>query len=456
LRTPEVNKIGNGSRVLFQVSRAAPSLDSDTVHERPHDEFDDCSSVLMPPYSRSLLQSGDVRIASVFFVPSFWNPGPMFLITLAGIAIVLLVLVDSFETTVLPRRVTHRFRFARFYYLGTWRVWRAVALRLPSRKWREAFLSLFGPLSLLGLLVTWVIGLILGFAVVHWSAATRLQLPDSNQSFSTYFYWSGGTFFTLGYGDVTPSETLGRVLAVAEAGLGFGFLAMIIGYLPVIYQTYSRREVLIGLLDARAGSPPSAAELILRVARSGDIGLVDPFLAECERWAAELLESHLSFPVLSYYRSQHDNQSWLAALSAILDATAVLTVGVKGHNSFQSRLTFAMARHAAVDLALIFKTPPLPPDSDRLPDGLILRLHKQLNEAGVTFVDEDSLGVKLAELRAMYEPFVNALAQRFLLALPPFVSTEPTADNWQRSAWMKRAPRIVNLSNTSMGDSHFN
>ena len=258
----------------------------------------------------------------------------MFLFTLLGIAIILSVLIDAFETTVLPRRVTHRFRFARFYYLGTWRVWRVIALRIPSRKWRESFLSLFGPLSLLGLLITWVFCLILGFGLVHWSNGTHLQLPDNDQSFSTYFYWSGGTFFTLGYGDITPITVIGRVLAVAEAGLGFGFLAVIIGYLPVISQTFSRREVLIGMLDARAGSPPSAAELLTRAARSGDIGQIDSFLAECERWAAELLESHLSFPLLSYYRSQHDNQSWLSSLTTILDACAVLTVGVKGHNSF--------------------------------------------------------------------------------------------------------------------------
>src|SRR5262249_41887504 len=158
--------------------------------------------------------------------------------------------------------------FARFYYLTTWKLWRRVALQIATAKRRESFLSVFGPLSLLGLLVLWVIVLIVGFAVLHWSLSTAVSAPERDVTWSTYLYWSGGTFFRLGYGDVTPATPLGRLLAIAESGMGFGFLAMIIGYLPVIYQTFSRREAMIGSLDARAGSPPSSAQLLLRAARS--------------------------------------------------------------------------------------------------------------------------------------------------------------------------------------------
>src|SRR5262249_12251993 len=153
----------------------------------------------------------------------------------------------------------------------------------------------------------------------------------------TYLYLSGVTFFTLGYGEVVPMTALGRVLIVAESGLGFGFMAVIIGYLPVLYQAFSRREVTISLLDARAGSPPSAAQVLLRLAQARNFAALDPFLAEWERWAAELLESHLSFPVLSYYRSQHDNQSWLAAVTTILDTCALLIVGVKDACPYQAQ-----------------------------------------------------------------------------------------------------------------------
>ncbi len=373
---------------------------------------------------------------------------------LASLALIVFLLMDSFETTILPRRVTHGYRFARLFYRSLWTCWRALALRIPAGKTREAFLSWFGPMSLLALLSTWVFGLIVGFALLQWSLGTPVKSPEA-ATFSTYLYWSGGTFFTLGPGDVTTDHLLGRGLAVVEAGLGFGFLAVIIGYLPVIYQTFSRREVTISLLDARAGSPPSAAQLLLRVARSGDCAVVDPLLAEWERWAAELLESHLSFPVLSYYRSQHNNQSWLAALTSILDTCAFLIVQMKGHNSYQARLTFAMARHAVVDLALIFQTPPRDSEPDRLPADQLRLLQKQLSEAGIDMAEGTSADQQLAELRTSYEPFVRALARRFLIALPYFIPEKETSDNWQSSAWMARVPAFGNLSDSSPRRGHF-
>jgi hypothetical protein len=374
--------------------------------------------------------------------------------SLAGIALIIFLLMDSFETVIMPRRVTHRFRFARFFYRNAWKLWGALALRIPGGKKREAFLSWFGPLSLLALLSTWVLGIIVGFALLHWSLGIPVKAPEEPR-FSTYLYWSGGTFFTLGPGDVTTDSLLGRGIAVVEAGLGFGFLALIIGYLPVTYQTFSRREVTISLLDARAGSPPSAAQLLLRVAHSGNCSVVDPMLAEWERWASELLESHLSFPVLSFYRSQHSNQSWLAALTSILDVCSFLLAQVKGHNSYQARLTFAMARHAVVDLALIFKTPPVAPEPDRLPAAQLQLLQKQLREADMEIADWPAADQQLAELRASYEPFVNALAQQFMFTLPSFIPDKEAPDNWQTSAWTPRVTAIGTLPGSAARREHF-
>lgn len=373
---------------------------------------------------------------------------------LAGIVLIVLVIIDSFETTILPRRVTHRYRFARLFYFTSWRVWRTIGVSFSRPKSRESFLSLFGPLSLLALLTMWVIGLVSGFALLHWSLGTTVHAPEGEATFFSYLYWSGETFFTLGTGDISPMTTLGRAMAVVEAGMGFGFLALIIGYLPVIYQTYSRREAMIALLDARAGSPPSAAQLLARAGHAKDIDMLNSFLAEWERWSAELLESHLSFPVLSYYRSQHDNQSWLSSLTTVLDTCAVYSSLVKNQNPFQAELTFAMARHAAVDLGLVFKTPPIIPEPDRLPPQRIQMLRQQLQEAGFELNDgvADAL---LTNLRSTYEPFVNALAQRFLFRLPEIVLEHPAPDNWQRSAWMKRAPQFGNFPTGSAGDTHF-
>ena len=134
----------------------------------------------------------------------------------------------------------------------------------PARR-RGTFLSYFGPLSLLVLLSVWAIGLIAGFALLHWSIGTPLNVAGGDRpDVGLYAYFSGVTFFTLGYGDVTPIGPLGRALAVLETGIGFGFIAVVIGYLPVLYQAFSRREVTINLFDARAGSPPTAGTLLAR------------------------------------------------------------------------------------------------------------------------------------------------------------------------------------------------
>ena len=242
---------------------------------------------------------------------------------------------------------------------------------------------------------------------------------------------------------------------MAEAGIGFGFLAVIISYLPVLYQAFSRREITISLLDARAGSPPTAGELLRRLADGRSPASVGPFLVEWERWAAELLESHLSFPVLSYYRSQHENQSWVGALTAILDTSALLIAGVDGPDGYQARLTFAMARHAAVDLALVFQTPPRPPQPDRLSEADLARLRESLRGAGLPLRDGQAVATALAELRGLYEPFVNALAAHFLFALPPFQPEKPPVDNWQTSPWMPRSPGLGGLPAVGAEDDHF-
>src|SRR5262249_31799064 len=150
-----------------------------------------------------------------------------------------------------------------------------------------------------------------------------------DRSLAAYLYFSGTTFFTLGYGDLVPTGALGRALSVIEAGIGFGFLAVVISYLPVLYQAFSRRQIAISLLDSRAGWPPSAAELLRRLADAHNEGGIGQLLVEWERWAAELLEIQLSFPVLSYYRSQHDNQSWVGTLTTILDTSALVIAGVE-------------------------------------------------------------------------------------------------------------------------------
>ncbi|MEO8660091.1 MAG: potassium channel family protein [Bryobacteraceae bacterium] len=369
-----------------------------------------------------------------------------------GVALILIILLDGFESIVLPRRVGRRFRPARLFYIVTWKPWAALARRVKTKRRQNTLLGLFGPSSMIGLLILWALSLVFGFALVEWSIGAPLHATDGHPTLFDYLYMSGVTFFTLGYGDVTPTDTSGRIVAVIEAGVGFGFLAVVIGYLPVLYSVFSRREVSISLLDARAGSPPTAFELLRRLARAGDLRPLDTILQEWERWSAELLESHISFPVLAYYRSQHDNQSWLGAITAILDTCAIVMAGIRGVNPYHAGLTFAIARHAIVDMALIFNTHPTGPTVERLPGDCIDLLRKALKDAGYEPFDSPGFDQKLAELRAMYEPFVNALSKRFLFDLPAMKATAATVDNWQTSAWMRRVPGFVEIAGR---DDHF-
>jgi hypothetical protein len=362
---------------------------------------------------------------------------------IVAVGIIVVILVDAFEVMILPRRVRHSYRLARQFYRSAWILWRAGAERMPDGRWRNAFLSVFGPLSLFGLIAIWAVGLIFGFALLHWSFGTATSRPDTD--FAYYTYFSGTTFFTLGYGDVVPTGPFGRFLSVVEAGLGFGFLALVVSYLPVLHQAFARREITISLLDARAGSPPTAGELLRRLGESHGGALSAPMLIEWEHWAAELLESHLSFPVLSYYRSQHDNQSWLAALTAILDSCALSIAGLPGPQSYQARLTFAMARHAAVDLNLVFKTRPRTPHVDRLTETAFEHLRDVVRPSALNNLDNPAAYRALTELRELYEPFLRALADYFGYDVPPFELAARSVDNWQTSPWSKRSPGLSEL-----------
>ena len=347
--------------------------------------------------------------------------------------LILTILWDAFETIILSRRVSRKFRLTRLFYRTLWPPWRAFAKLVPAGNRRENVLMIFGPLSLILLLGLWAIGLVFSYALLHWAVSSPLAGPPGLTGFLEDLYMSGTNFFTLGLGDVTPRGDLGRALTVLEAGMGFAFLALVIGYIPLISQAFSRREVNISLLDARAGSPPTAARLLERHGRDAGEDL-RKLLDEWERWSAELLESHVSFPVLSYFRSQHDNQSWVAALTTILDACALAMSRIEGAPVRTAQLTFAMARHAVVDLCAVFHLSPSHPSADRLPSSELVRLEASLASADYRLLSDPSCAAKFSRLRAMYEPYVNALAVYLLMPLPDWIPPEGARDNWQAKA----------------------
>ena len=376
------------------------------------------------------------------------------LVAIAGILLILAIVWDAFEALVLPRTATRRLRPARLFYRVAWPSWTASACLFGRGRRRENFLAVFGPLSILLLMACWAVALLVGFAMVQWGLGSHLNVAHGPGGFWTDLYMSGTTLFTLGIGDVTPSGPIARALTVIEAGVGFGFLALVIGYLPVLYQGFSHREVNISLLDARAGSPPTAGELLLRHAQN--MTGLEVLLRDWERWAAELMESHLSYPVLLYFRSQHEHQSWLGALTAILDASALVIVGVQGGPGRQAQLTFAMARHAVVDLSQATGVRPLPPDPDRLPPEDFHSLRSHLAQNGVNLKEGALTETTLASLRALYEPYVARLAERLRLTLPPWRAPADETDNWRTSAFEKGASGATGISDHHRDDHpHF-
>ena len=361
------------------------------------------------------------------------------LVGLAAFCLLLLVLQDAFEVMLLPHRVKRRWRLVRLFFRSTWGGWKAVAQRLPTGPSREGFLSIYGPLSMVLLFALWAMSLVVALGALEWvlQAGKPSSLPEQ-------IYMSGVTFFTLGYGDVVPHSGLGRLVAVVEAGTGIGFLAIVIGYLPVLYQLFSRREAHVIRLDARAGSPPTACAMLCRHAEAGGLDQLNELLREWEQWGADLLESHLSYPMLVFYRSQHDNQSWLAALAAVMDTCAAILVGVGATNPLQARMTFALARQVIVELARSFGIAPSRYDGgDRLGDAAYARMEAAFVATELGWTAGEDTRTTLAAVRATYEPLLDGLSRHLLLPLPGWVADADATDYWQHGHRGTIASRLV-------------
>jgi hypothetical protein len=350
------------------------------------------------------------------------------------------VALDAFQTIILPRRPTGRFRITRLFFVLTWGPWVRMAEHARESKVRDQIYSIYGPLSLLLLLLIWALLLMLGFGLFYFSMRSPfgdLMLPRAEHwaQFGTDIYVSGTTLFTLGLGDVVPHSRFARALIICESGVGLGFVALVIGYLPVLYQSFSRREVSVALLDSRAGSPPNAAELFRRHAFEGGQEELITLLAEWERWSAEILESHISYPILCYYRSQHDTQSWLSALVSILDTCALLISVVEGISSRQAQLTFVMARHALIDIGDVFNVKKTrawqkQAEIDRLSTKDFYHLCEALGANHLQLCGDPAAARRLSTIRALYEPNAIALSAYLRMPLPVWVAPPKLNDQW--------------------------
>jgi hypothetical protein len=332
----------------------------------------------------------------------------------AGILLIAVTLLDVFSTIVVPRSSNRRFRLTRLLFRAFWRPWRWMGVRLRTREGRERFLAVAAPGFLFVLLAVWALLVMLGYALVLWSPAFVNGISGTGHvTFATALYFSGTSLFTIGFGDVVATG-LTRAVVVAEGATGLGLVAVVIAYLPVLYASFNRREVGIMLLDARAGSPPSGPELLRHASEGHDKqGLTDLF-KEWERWAADVLETHLSYPLLAFFRSPHDNTSWVTSLGAVLDAATLILSTMDKEPMPGAQTFYRTGVHAVEDLFFYFQVEERQPLIERSEFEEVLRDFKDL---GIPVRPADEAWDRFREMRAAYGGRLDALA--ILLAAPP-------------------------------------
>lgn len=341
-----------------------------------------------------------------------------------GLSIICILLLDIFQAVVLARRARGEFRLTHAFYRATWPVFAGIGRRTESGKRREAFLGIYGPLSLLLLFFFWGVSLVVSFALIRYSMS---PWNKDLAHFSTDVYQSASSFLTVGAGE-TP-RGLVRWINVIEAGMGLSFLALVIGYLPVFYQSFARRELHISLLDARAGSPPSASGILSRQGKFAR--QLESQLAAWEGWVADLMQDELSYPMLAYFRSQHVNQSWVTTLVAITDASALIALSAKGELKHQAEVTFAMGRHALIDTTRALGVKPGDAALDRLRPAELRKIRETIINTGAAMDASLLPYARVAELMTLYEPYCKALSDHLLMALPALSPREEHRDNWQ-------------------------
>src|SRR6266513_3933858 len=332
---------------------------------------------------------------------------------LIGIGIVAYILNDLFQSVVVPRPTPGRYRPTRWVVRPGWRAWRAMGLRARSSDSRERFLGTFAPLVVVILLVVWLSGLVLGFGFIFYGL--RDYLHPSIDGFQTALYFAGTSVLTIGFGDIVATSGPTRLLALVAGGTGLGTIALAISFLFSLYGSFQRREILIVTLDARAGAPPSGVNLLETMARLGMVDDLPRLFADWEKWAAEVLDSHLAYPVLAYFRSSHDNESWVSALGAVLDATTLILTTVVDGPRGPAKMAFAMGTHLGEDLARFFR---IAKDHDPGVERYEFdQARERLAAAGWQLLGAEESWVAFSRLRTQYAVPLNNMAKWW--AAPP-------------------------------------
>ncbi len=324
-----------------------------------------------------------------------------------GLVLVGAVLWDVFETVVVPRPAPSRFRIARNLTRQGWRLARTVSLRSENGLRREGVLGVFAPALVILLLVVWVTVLVLGYGLLLFALRDEIQPVPVNLGEAVYT--AGTSLLTIGFGDFVATGGPARLVLLVAAGTGLGVVALVITYLFSLYGAFQRREVPVVTLDARAGAPPSGVALLETYAQLGMVPELPALFGEWEIWAAEVLDSHVAYPILAYFRSSHDNESWISSLGAVLDASTLVMTAVDGVPRGHAQMFFAMGNHLVEDISNFFHFPMLPDAGVERSEFDTAR--ERLAAAGYELADAEAAWSKFGAKRSMYASRLNLLAE---------------------------------------------
>jgi hypothetical protein len=335
---------------------------------------------------------------------------------IAGIAVVVAILADVFLAVVVPRRAPRVGRLTRisgFVIPRLWRLWRAVGLRMNSTERRESFLGMFGSLGVIVLLVAWVAGLIVGYGLIL--DAVRAQIRPEPENLGAALYFAGVSMLTIGFGDVVPVGGAARLTSLVAAASGLGLFALVITFVFTLYGAFQRREVAVVVLEASASAPPSGVNLLEAYALLGIVDDLPRVFADWQAWAADVLDSHLAYPILAYFRSSHDSDSWISSLGAVMDAATLVMTTIEDGPHGWAKLYRAVGGHCIEDLVIAFRLPAEPEVG--LERAEFDEARARLEHAGYRLRDADESWAMFARLRSEYAGRVNALAHYW--ASPP-------------------------------------
>ncbi len=340
------------------------------------------------------------------------------------------VLFDVFQAVVVPRPTPRGIRLSPILVRGMWRLWRGFGLGLGNSTRRERFLGTFAPLVVILLLLCWVGGLILGYGLEMY--ALRSQIQPQPDDLGTALYFAGTSLLTLGFGDLVATGPLARLVALVAAASGLAIVALLITFLFSLFDSFRRREVHVVTLDARAGVPPSGVTLLETYAHSALLDDLPRTFAEWEVWSAEVLESHLSYPILAYFRSTHDNESWVSALGAVLDAATLVLTTIEGGPRGAASMMHSVGRHLVNDLSHYFRLPH-EHEINVEPDEFE-RARERLAAAGFRLRQAEDAWTAFAKLRADYAGPLNALAKYWAAPPTQWIGDRSTIPHLARAA----------------------